>query len=315
MREPNFFIVGGPKAGTTSLYHYLDQHPDIYMSPMKEPSHFCYEMRPENFEASYRKWAIEAEEDVRRYLHGPMDHKRSGGMVREWSDYLRLFAAATTQRAVGEASVSYLWSKTAAAAIASRIPHGRVIMVLRSPADRAFSQYLHYLNDGYVTQSFREHVRASLRLSGEGLGIHEPFLEMGFYADQVQRYLDHFPREQIGIWLYEVAKARPREFMQDVLKFLEVDSTFTPDTSKRYHEPRIPWMIKPNRILRRARMSPWPKRLIPSPVRSLLRRAIYRPTGSVTMGQEDRALMLDFYRSDIHRLEGILNRDLSAWLT
>jgi hypothetical protein len=314
MREPNFFIVGAPKAGTTSLYHYLDQHPDIYMSPLKEPCYFSFEMRPENFQASLRDDVVRVERDVLKYLHGPMDRKRSSGIVSAWPDYLRLFAAATTQQAVGEASVTYLWSKTAATAIAARIPRARIVMVLRSPAERAFSQYLQNVSDGHTSQPFRAYVRESLRNSGEGLGIHEPFLEMGFYADQVQRYLDHFPREQIGIWLYEAAKTRPREFMQDVLEFLEVDSTFTPDTSKRYHEPRVPWMIKPNRILRRARMSPWPKRLIPSRVRSLLKKAIYRPTGSVMMEPEDRALMLDFYRSDIHRLEGILNRDLSAWL-
>ena len=143
MREPNFFIVGAPKAGTTSLYHYLDQHPDIYMSPIKEPCHFCYEVRPENFEPSLRERAIQLEKDVLEYLHGPMDRKRSGGIVTEWEDYLRLFTAATTQRVVGEASVNYLLSKSAAGAIAGRLPHARIIMVLRSPADRAFSQYLH----------------------------------------------------------------------------------------------------------------------------------------------------------------------------
>jgi hypothetical protein len=314
MREPNFFIVGAPKAGTTSLYHYLDQHPDIYMSPMKEPCHFSFETRPQNFEASLRAQAFRMEEDVRKYLHGPLDEQRFGGIVCDWQDYLRLFAAATTQRAVGEASVNYLWSKTAAAAIASRIPHARIIMVLRSPADRAFSQYLHIVSDGYVSQPFRDYVRASLRHSGEGLGIHQPFLEMGFYADQVQRYLDHFPRNQIGIWFYEETKKRPREFMREVLEFLQVDTAFTPDTSKRYNEPQIPRMVRTNQVLRRVRMWQMLKRLTPAPIKYLVRNAIYRPNGSVAMLREDRSLMLDFYRSDIHRLEGILNLDLSAWL-
>jgi hypothetical protein len=314
MREPNFFIVGAPKAGTTSLYHYLDQHPDIYMSPIKEPCCFCFEVRPWNFEESLRDRAVQLQKDVLDYLHGPMDKKRSGGIVCEWEDYLRLFAAATTQRAVGEASVNYLLSKSAPAAIASRLPHARIVMVLRSLADRAFSQYLHYVSDGLVTEPFRDYVRASLRHSGEGLGIHQPFLEMGFYAEQVQRYLTHFPREQIGIWIYEETKERPREFMREVLEFLGVDSTFVPDTSKRYRQPQIPRIITPNKILRRARMWQASRHLVPASIRSIVRRAIYRPVGSVTMGAEDRALMLDFYRSDIRRLEGILNRDLTAWL-
>jgi hypothetical protein len=294
MREPNFFIVGAPKAGTTSLYHYLDQRPDIYMSPIKEPCHFCFEVRPENFATGLREQAVRLENNVREYLYGPMDRKCSGGIVREWQDYLRLFAAATTQRALGEASVNYLMSKSAAGAIAARLPQARILMVLRSPVNRAFSQYLHYVSDGLATQSFRDYVGASLRHSGEGLGIHQPFLEMGFYAEQVGRYLKHFPQEQIGIWIYEETKMRPREFMREVLEFLDVDSTFTPDISKRYHQPQIPRIIGPNRILRRARMSQLSKRFMPGPVRSLVKKAIYRPTGSVSMGPDDKALMLDF---------------------
>jgi hypothetical protein len=193
-REPNFFIVGAPKAGTTSLYYYLDQHPDIYMSPIKEPCFFSSETRPENFEGSRKLAVRQLEEDVRRYLDGPMDKKLLGGIVRAWPDYLRLFSGADSQHAVGEASVNYLWSRSAPAAIAARVPHARIIIVLRAPAERAFSQYLHCVTGGIVTQSFREYVRASLRYQGEKLGVYKPFLEMGFYAEQVQRYLDLFPR-------------------------------------------------------------------------------------------------------------------------
>ena len=148
MRKPNFFVVGAPKAGTTSLYHYLRQHPDIYMSPIKEPRFFSLEARPMNFEPSYQMRAIRQAEEVHEYLQGPMVGKCPSGIVYEWPDYLRLFAAATTERAVGEASASYLWSKTAASAIASRIPRARILMVLRSPAERAFSQYMNAVSDG-----------------------------------------------------------------------------------------------------------------------------------------------------------------------
>jgi len=314
MREPNFFIVGAPKAGTTSLYHYLRQHPDIYMSPIKEPRFFSLEARPMNFEPSHQMQAIRQVEEVHEYLQGPMVGKCPSGIVCEWPDYLRLFAAATTERAVGEASASYLWSKTAASAIASRIPCARILMVLRSPAERAFSQYMNAVSDGHVSQSFQEYVRTCLRHSGKGMGIYEPFLEVGFYADQVQRYLDHFPREQIGIWYYEDIKTRPREFMREVFQFLEIDSAFVPDTSMRYLEPRIPRIATPNKLLRRTRLLQISRSLVPGAIKPLMQSALYRPSGSVKMAPEDRALMLDFYRNDIHRLEMILSRDLSSWL-
>jgi hypothetical protein len=315
MREPNFFIVGAAKAGTTSLYHYLDQHPDVYMSPLKEPCYFSFEVRPENFETDSQWRAMEAVEDVRRYLNGPMNEKRREGIICEWKDYVRLFAGATTQTAVGESSVSYLWSKTAARKIAAQMPQARIIMVLRSPVERAFSQYLHTVSDGYITESFQSYVRASLRRSGDRFSLYHPFLEMGFYHDQVQRYFDHFPRKQIGIWFYEETVKRPREFLREVLDFLGVDSAFTPDISKRHNQPHIARMVKPAQTLRRLGVWQMLRRATPAPMRGRLRGALYRPTGSVTMDAADRALMLDFYRGDIYRLEGLLNRDLSAWLT
>jgi hypothetical protein len=314
MRLPDFFIVGAAKAGTTSLYHYLDQHPDIYMSPLKEPAYFSLEVRPGNFVASRQAHVRRVVEETRAYLRGPMLEKRANGIVCEWDDYLRLFAAASTQHTAGEASVAYLWSKTAPAEIAARIPQARILMVLREPQERAFSQYLHGVSDGILAQSFRQYIRASLRETGEAMGLHHPFLEMGFYADQIQRYLNYFPREQIRIWLYEDIRDRPRDFLREVFAFLGVDSDFTPDISTRHNEAYIARMVKSNQLLRRAGLWQLMTRLMPAPVKARLHRAVYHPPGSVTMRPEDRALLLDFYRNDILRLEGMLQRDLSLWL-
>ncbi|HEX5431187.1 MAG TPA: sulfotransferase, partial [Bryobacteraceae bacterium] len=107
---PTFFLIGAPKAGTTSLYHYLDQHPQIYMSPIKEPSYFASELRPENFHPRIKLQMRREMEDVRRYLRGAMTEKRFGGPVADWEDYLKLFENAR-EAVRGEASASYLWSE------------------------------------------------------------------------------------------------------------------------------------------------------------------------------------------------------------
>jgi hypothetical protein len=258
--------------------------------------------------------ASQLEEEIRRYLDGPMDKKLFGGIVRTWPDYLRLFAGADGQHAVGEASVNYLWSKSAPAAIAARVPHARIIIVLRAPAERAFSQYLHCVTGGVVTQPFREYVRASLRYQGEKLGVYKPFLEMGFYAEQVQRYLDLFPRAQVGVWIYEETKQNPGEFLSEVYRFLGVDSSFVPDTTRRYNEPLIPRLMRPTQALRRTGIWKLVKELTPQRARVALRGTVFRPAGTVKMSQEDKTLMLDFYRDDILRLEGILGRELKSWL-
>src|SRR5450755_4155671 len=111
-RLPNFFIVGAPKAGTTSLYHYLDQHPQVYMSAIKEPNFFSAEIREKNFDPKLRRGVARDVRGLREFLSGPMRQKRFGGIGADWEDYLRLFANATNQSALGEASVCYLWSPT-----------------------------------------------------------------------------------------------------------------------------------------------------------------------------------------------------------
>src|SRR5256885_16068929 len=97
-RPPNFFLAGAPKAGTTSLYHYLDQHPQVFMSPIKEPCYFSDEIRPEHLAAELQRPSGLAE-----YLAGPMTEKRFGGPVCRWEDYLRLFERVQGAGAIGEA--------------------------------------------------------------------------------------------------------------------------------------------------------------------------------------------------------------------
>jgi hypothetical protein len=310
--SPNFFIVGAPKAGTTSLYYYLDQHPEIFMSPLKEPSYFSSEVRSENFEPALQPQARRDEQSTRQYLAGPLDQKRFSGIVRDWNDYLRLFASSNGHKAIGEASVCYLWSETAATAIASRLPNARIVIVLRDPSDRAFSQYLHNISDGLVSHSFRSHVYASLQRKEKTFGVLYPLLEVGLYTAQVQRYLDTFPRGQIGIWLYEDTK-RPT-FLPDVLRFLQVDPTITLDTSTRHLEPQLPRLTGMSQTLRRRGLWTTLKHLTPTPLKPIARTLAYRKTGSVKISAEDRAFLIDYYKEDIVKLANLLNRDLSPWL-
>src|SRR5579883_1592600 len=115
--EPNFFIVGTGKAGTTSLYHYLRQHPQVYMSPIKEPCFFASEIRPDTLSAAHRRYI--------RLESGKSTTRPPGWLFTNWEEYLQLFRDVRTETAIGEASVAYLWSETAAANIAGRLPHAK----------------------------------------------------------------------------------------------------------------------------------------------------------------------------------------------
>ena len=140
---PNFFIIGVPKAGTTSLFHYLDQHPQIYLSPIKEPTFFA---ASDLLSGGLREHVVRRMErdrsSLQAHLNGPMSERFHDRLVSEWADYLQLFRNVQSETATGEASASYFYLPSAARAIRACVPDAKLIVILRHPAERAFSQYL-----------------------------------------------------------------------------------------------------------------------------------------------------------------------------
>ncbi|MGI9070357.1 MAG: sulfotransferase family protein [Bryobacteraceae bacterium] len=314
-RVPNFFVVGAPKAGTTSLYQYLAEHPEVYMSPIKEPNFFASEIRPENVSEELQERVRRDMDALKAYLEGPMSEKRFGGMLLEWEDYLKLFEKVKEEKAIGEASVLYLWSKTAAGNIFSRIPDAKIVMILRDPAERAFSQYLHNVTNGIIYESFRRHVYAGSRRKSEKFSIGYPSLELGLYYEQVKRYLGIFPKENIHILFFEDYRQQPARMLKELFCFLNVDSRFTPDMSKRELEPKVPRAVVFAHFLKRYGVWQRLKKLSPRVFRSHLRTIAFRKRRSLVMDSKDRDYLLDYYRDDILKLSNLLDRDLRHWLT
>jgi len=193
------------------------------------------------------------------------------------------------------------------------VPHARIVLILRDPAERAYSQYLHYLSDGHIAHSFSKHIKACLR-SSEALNHYNPFLQYGLYAEQVERYFSHFPREQVRIWIYEDTLKRPQQFLHEVFEFLDVDPTFVPNTAKRYHQMQIPRAIGVMQGVRRTGAWKAMKEHCPASLRPMLKRAIYRPKGALRMSAEERRFLVDYYRADVCRLQQILGHNLSDWM-
>jgi hypothetical protein len=311
---PNFFVVGAPKAGTTSLYHYLDQHPEIYMSPVKEPSYFADEIRPENFSDEMLRTVRHDLATLSRYLHGPMTTKRFSGPVTEWDSYLKLFERARGYKAVGEASVCYLWSESAPRNIAARCHQARIIVILRNPTERAFEQYLHVLSLELEPMSFREYIDQSWACKSSRLSKLHPFLEFGRYSEQLRRYFNAFAPEHIRIFLYEDYLGDAAALLREVFRFLSVDERFEPDRSRQYLEATVPRSLALHRFLTCSGIWQCGKNACPASWRRRLRGAVFRPPDSLRMLPQDRALLAAYYRDDVRELAELINRDLSAWL-
>jgi len=278
---PNFFIAGAPKAGTDLLFYQLDQHPEIYMSPMKEPNFFSAEVRPANFHPSLHPHMRNSEEMMQEYFATDPLPKRFGGVVTSRADYERLFVAVEAERAVGEGSVCYLWSQTAAKAISEAVPGAKIILVLMDPAERAFHQYLKSLADGNVSHSFSVHLDLAFedrKLPQWQVRLFNPFLAFGQYTGQVQRYLEHFAREQLLISIYEDVRKDYGSWWRQVLDFLQVDSSFVPPEVEVPSTPHFKSGLEPGML------------------------------------PQERRRLVEFYRDDIHRLQEFLGIELRHWL-
>ena len=293
-RLPNFLLIGAPKSGTTSLYHYLRQHPQIFMSAVKEPRFFAHDGQPPGL--------------VRP--GGPMG---ASAAVTELSAYQELFAPVRNEIAVGEASPSYLSNSRCATAIAARIPHARLIAILRNPADRAYSAYSHGIREGWETKTFEDSLEAEPDRLEQGWGRYRGG---GYYARQLKRYLEKFDWSQIRVVLYEDL-AQPEALYASICRFLAVDDSFRADFTIRHNSSGRPRRLDLQQLMMR-----------PHKVKEFLKRFVPEGWGHAAiawvssknlqrepMNPETRRRLLDGYREDIKELEGLIDRNLSHWLT
>jgi hypothetical protein len=307
---PNFFVVGAPKAGTTSLYFYLDQHPSVYMSPIKEPCFFAPEVV--DFTPQARLRFVADGPALQAYLEGPMKEKRSTGITLEWEQYLKLFKHVRDESAVGEVSGNYFGSSGAPAAIRTRIPHARIIMMLRDPVDRLFSQYAGARATGVTSVTFGQWVAEQMSAEAERRPPFGP-VWTGKYAVHLKRYLDCFPPAQVHVCLYDDYARAPETTLRELFTFLGVDPNWQVDVKSRHNVTLVPRWPVVHRLLspsaRRAVSSIVPTRIAKRARARYFTRTPLRPT------REERAWVIQIYQDDIRTLEGMLQRDLSAWLT
>jgi hypothetical protein len=297
MALPTFIIVGVQKAGTTSIYHYLQQHPQIYMSTVKEP-HFLE-----------RDWD-------QFYAEGG---ERKDARIDTLEKYLALFAGATDEQAIGEASANCLfhhdWSIPR---IQHYVPEAQIVVVLRHPAERAHSDYLMHARDCI-------NVRQQRSLSEQ---IHQRadtsfIIRKGYYYEGIQHFMDVFGKEKVGVFLHDDLKRSAIQFMQKMYGFLGVDTLFEPNVSQKSQIAQVPKNQSVNALLKtsnplRSAAATGLKLVMPPETRQKLRNSIINlnsaDKSAAPLEAEDRAALIDLYREDILKLQDLLQRDLSAWL-
>ncbi len=291
MALPSFLIIGAPKAGTTSLYQYLKQHPQVYMSYPKEPHFFSF-----------------GEMDLTGLA--PRMPPRT---IRTARVYDRLFDGVRGEKAVGEASTTYLASRRAADRIAQRLPGAKLIAVLRQPAERAYSSYLmHRQLFGEEAPTFAAALQNEQYAIDHDLRPRLHYRNTGYYYQHLSYYYGLFPREQVRVLLHEDLRDRPLETIREIFSFLDVDDTFVPDVSLKYNVSGVPrnsvatWLLRAVHPLRPYLVSLLPARVVSGVGQTMLKTARLEP--------ETRAELNAHFRDDVLRLQDLISRDLTHWL-
>jgi hypothetical protein len=323
MPMPNFLIIGAAKSGTTSLHKYLSQHPQIYMSPMKEPNFFAYENLPQ---PKFRG----LDEDTMILKKGPIrrrDSTKYSFVITRLSDYQKLFSKVRLEKAVGESSPLYLYNPQAVERIKHYTPEIRLIAILRNPVDRAYSHFKFFQKEGHETimdfgQALKmEHVRMQRNWTPGWF-----YKQRGFYYQQLKKYYERFDRSQIRVYLHDNFHSSPISILQDIFRFLGVDETFTPDLEKRFNVSNGPVYGPKNYALDNFLNSPnFVKSIIKTIFPITFLRLLKAGVEKLNVGREYqfvvqpisediRKQLQNEYREDILKLQELIGQDLSRWL-
>lgn len=306
MNKPNFIILGAAKSGTTSLYKYLSQHPNIYMSSQKELNFFAFDGEHFNSDGAADR------EGKQRYNY----LKKIS--ITNIQAYQEQFEGVKNEQAIGEASPLYLYSPRVAPRIYRYQPNIKLIAIFRNPIERAYSHLAYQIarNHESITDFDLVVKQEPITVNNIWYGSRH-YVRLGYYYSQIKRYYELFEPSCIKIYLYEQLVNKPQEMLKNIFNFLEVDSTFLPNTKIKYNQSVIP----KNRKLHNLIASPSPlksslkKKLSPrliEVITNLKKRNLVKVTPSLK--PETEKYLRSIYREDILQLQDLIQQDLSHWL-
>lgn len=284
------------KSATTSLYTYLKQHPEIFMTKVKEPMFFNNYKQDSDYKVLRNK----------------------SKKLKTLEEYLLMFEDVKDEKAIGEASPAYIYNKKAPQLIKENLQDVRIIAILRQPIDRAYSNYLHVVRaDKENSNSFEESLEKEKERINEKWSPLYYYIEKGYYSEQLKRYYDLFPSEKIKVYLFEDVVKRPKETLKDIFKFLEVDENVDIDTSKKSNVSGTPkgflgFVLKKMRyynLMPKFAISDY----LPYFIVNFIFKSVYKKPEKLS-SEKRKELTDKFFKEEIQKLEKLIDRDLSKWL-
>ncbi|MCP4937117.1 MAG: sulfotransferase domain-containing protein [bacterium] len=271
---PNFLIIGSQKAGTTSLYHILKQHPQIYMPEKKEVNFFFKD---------------------EEYARGP-------------GHYVAHFADAANQLALGEASPGYICHPATPARIHALLPDMKLILTVRNPVKRAVSQY--WDNRRHLNEPLTFAQATDAYLSDDYVPGRVGYFSRGVYMHYIRRFLEYFPRENLLVLPFEKLISNPRIFYQRIFNFLGVDEAFVCEDFDKAFNPTEVWKNPFYQLLIRR---PHYQKSVPAKLRRFFYWGSTMRFSTPPIDEASRQKLAEFYRPWNDELRQFLGEDLADW--
>ncbi|HEY6977497.1 MAG TPA: sulfotransferase [Chitinophagaceae bacterium] len=294
----NLFLVGAMKAGTTSLTRFFEQHPDIFVCPVKEPNFFMSQL-PHSISDGMDNSDIQI---FIRDLH--VNSKRHFAHIKTMSDYHSLFKFYNNEKYLADCSTCYLHSKDAAVRIKDYNPGAKVIILLRDPVQRAFSHYKLDYGKGRTSQSFKDAWEAIDKQNEEDRWN---YYRMSLYADAIDYYQQLFGKKNVCVITMELMSANRKEFFRSLSDFLEID--FSGNEMQHEHKsvkPRYPLL---NKFMHKYKIKGLIRETLPSALLENAKQLFYTKENlklDLSLYNE----LLQFFADDIKRTEELIGYKL-----
>ncbi|MBL4654102.1 MAG: sulfotransferase [Flavobacteriales bacterium] len=305
---PNCFVVGAMKAGTTMLYESLNRHDEVFCCPIKEPNHFCSDINQSSFAPYY---ADELADPLCSTGSNPVHAHASH--VDDYDTYIELFKQAKGESVIAEFSTSYLYSSKAAENIFHMNSQARVIIMLRNPIERAFSEYLMNRWIGKESRTFKDAVAYEMKHEDLGWG-QKPglYVEAGLYTKQVARFLAVFPASQVKVLFTDSFASNFQGSMRATCDFLSIPINELVLTQIQANEKKKSKFFLINKVLYMTGLKKKITSIVPNRLKRKLKKFWYsNDTERISM--EDKNMMRGYFKEDIIQLEHLLSVDLSHW--
>lgn len=289
----NLFSIGAMRAGSTSLYVGLSAHPEIFVPHIKESYYFVAEHMRQNGEDTAT---------IERYV--------AGGKYREQEAFESLYREQEGFKYYGDCSHYIIHSQTAET-IAAYNPDAKVIVSLRNPIDRMYSEYMLRSREGSQKLSFSDFVRENVEVNSSG-GVEvldHSFFQKGYYATQLCEWYKWFPKDQIMVIHFEDLEKKQSEVFASIYKWLGVDANYEP-TVVRAQRGGVPKSRRFYDLIKRPSMAKRTlKKIVPLSVRWKMRDLIYKNLlNKEDVSEKTRKILREVYRphnEDLTELTGV----------